>query len=312
MCIRDRYTLGKNFEDYFQTQLTGIIGGVSINNLKKFSIPIPSLHEQQKIADFLDEKISQIDIIIDKTKQSIVEFKKYKQSLITEIVTKGLNPDVKMKYSGIEWIGEIPEQWNVSRLRYLGTLQNGISKSGDAFGSGFPFLSYGDVYRGIELPKTVTGLIESSASDRLNYSVTYGDVLFTRTSETIEEVGFSSTCLETIPDVVFAGFVIRFRPITDELSPNFSKYYFRSQIHRSFFAKEMNLVTRASLSQQLLKKLPVLLPSTKEQQKIAGYLDEKCAHIDNLIADKEKLLSEFETYKKALIFEYVTGKKEVE
>ena len=158
----------------------------------------------------------------------------------------------------------------------------------------------------------VNGLIESSESERLNYSVKYGDVLFTRTSETIEEVGFASTCLETIPDVVFAGFVIRFRPLGDELYPCFSKYYFRSQIHRSFFSKEMNLVTRASLSQQLLKKLPVLLPSIEEQQQIADYLDEKCAHIDSLITNKEKMVQELEVYKKAMIYEYVTGKKEVE
>lgn len=286
----------------------------TLNNetLMNYKIPLPSAEETIKIATFLDSKTAQIDAIIDNTKQSIIEFKKYKQTLITEIVSKGLNPDIKMKSSGIEWIGNVPEHWNVSRLRYLGTLQNGISKSGDAFGSGFPFLSYGDVYRDIELPKTVNGLIESTESDRLNYSVTCGDILFTRTSETIEEVGFSSTCLETIPNVVFAGFLIRFRPTTDELFPRFSKYYFRSQIHRSFFAKEMNLVIRASLSQQLLKKLPVLLPSIEEQQQIADYLDEKCAHIDSLIADKEKLIREFEDYKKAIIYEYVTGKKEVE
>jgi type I restriction enzyme S subunit len=306
------YFLRKSVDDFEILSNGTTFSAITVDTLKNVKIVIPSLKEQQQIANFLNHKTHEINSIIGDTKQSIVELKKYKQAVITETVSRGLNPDVKMKDSGVEWIGEVPEHWNVSRLRYLGTLQNGISKSGDAFGSGFPFLSYGDVYRDIELPKTVSGLIESSESDRLNYSVTYGDVLFTRTSETIEEVGFSSTCLETIPDVVFAGFVIRFRPTTDELFPRFSKYYFRSQIHRSFFAKEMNLVIRASLSQQLLKKLPVLLPSIEEQQQIADYLDEKCAHIDSLIADKEKLIGEFETYRKALIFEYVTGKKEVE
>lgn len=298
---------GRKFEHYAKN----IRSTLTFDEFSVLPIVFPSFEEQNKITFFLNAKVNHIDTIVEKSTQSIEALKQYKQALITETVTKGLNPDVKMKDSGIEWIGEIPEHWDVSRLRYLGTLQNGISKSGDSFGSGFPFLSYGDVYRDIELPKTASGLIESSESDRLNYSVTYGDVLFTRTSETIEEVGFSSTCLETIPEVVFTGFVIRFRPMTDELFPRFSKYYFRSQIHRSFFTKEMNLVTRASLSQPLLKKLPVLLPSIEEQQQIADFLDDKTAHIDALIADKEKMVQELQEYKKSLIYEYVTGKKEV-
>lgn len=86
-------------------------------------------------------------------------------------------------------------------------------------------------------------------SDRINYSVEEGDVFFTRTSETVEEIGFSSTCFNTIPNAVFAGFLIRFRPFTNLLNKNFSKYYFRCELHRRFFVNEMNIVTRASLSQ---------------------------------------------------------------
>ena len=158
-----------------------------------------------------------------------------------------------------------------------------------------------------------SGLIKSSEDDRKIYSVQYGDIFFTRTSETIEEVGFASTCLKTIEDAAFAGFVIRFRPNNqEELLPEFSKYYFRSEARIEFFVKEMNLVTRASLSQELLKKLPVLLPPLEEQRKIAEYLDEKCSEIDKLIAKKEELLADLESYKKSLIYEYVTGKKKVE
>ena len=96
-----------------------------------------------------------------------------------------------------------------------------------------------------------------------------------------------------------------------DLIPEFSKYYFRSDTHRKFFVKEMNLVTRASLSQELLKKLPVLLPPIAEQKEIAAYLDGKCSEIDKLIAKKEELLTDLESYKKSLIYEYVTGKKEI-
>lgn len=279
--------------------------------LRAFKVVEPPFEEQQKIATFLDEKVSHIDNIIEDTKKSIENLKAYKQSLITETVTKGLDPNVEMKDSGIEYIGKIPKNWSLSKLGYLGNLQNGISKAGDFFGSGYPFVSYGDVYKNSQLPSNVSGLIESNSVERERYSVEYGDVFFTRTSETIEEVGFVSTCLKTIDNAVFAGFLIRFRPNDDQLEPSFSKYYFRSNLHRKYFVKEMNIVTRASLSQSLLKKLPVLLPSKEEQLEIAQFLFEKTTHITSIIEQKEQLITELESYKKSLIYECVTGKKEV-
>lgn len=282
-----------------------------MEDLKKYRFFIPLLEEQEKIANYLDKKVADIDLIIEKTKITIEDYKKYKQSIITEAVTKGLNPNVEMKDSGIEWIGQIPKHWEIKKLRFLGNCQNGISKSSEYFGKGFPFVSYSDVYRNYELPFPIN-LVESNEKDRELYSVKYGDVFFTRTSETIEEIGFSSTCLKSIENAVFAGFTIRFRPFNlIELYPNFSKYYFRSNIHRKYFVKEMNLVTRASLSQELLKKLPVILPPIEEQQQIAKYLDKKVFEIDNLISKKESLISEMEEYKKSLIYECVTGKKEI-
>lgn len=302
----------------FQESLKGYGNGIMEHRLRipmiklnSVMLPYPPSEEQQKIICFLDLKVAKIDNIIDKTTQSIEEYKNYKQSIITEAVTKGLNPNVGMKDSGIDYIGKIPKEWKVRRLRYLGTLQNGINKGSDYFGYGLPFVSYGDVYKNMELPLNGSGLINSNEIERENYSVRQGDVFFTRTSETIEEVGFASACLNTIEDAVFAGFVIRFRPISDELNANYSKYYFRSDMHRRFFVKEMNLVTRASLSQELLKKLPVLIPTKNEQQQISDYLDKKCAEIENLISRKQQLLKELGSYKKSLIYECVTGKREV-
>jgi len=284
---------------------------LSFENFRNIPIIVPSLKEQTRIVSFLDQRCIKIDETIEREKQVIEKLKSYKQSLITEAVTKGLNPDVPMKDSGIEWIGEIPEHWNLIRLRYIANCQNGISKSAEYFGTGFPFVSYGDVYRNIELPKSIEGLVESTESDRITYSVEEGDVFFTRTSETIEEIGLTSVCKETIPNATFAGFLIRVRPLLNNLDVNFSKYYFSSNMHRRFFVKEMNLVTRASLSQELLKKLPVLIPSIKEQIEIASYLDNKCSKIDNTIAQKEKLIQKLIEYKKSLIYECVTGKREV-
>ena len=149
------------------------------------------------------------------------------------------------------------------------------------------------------------------AEEQIIYSVKKGDIFFTRTSETIEEVGFSCVCTQTIPKATFAGFLIRVRPYDDTLDVGFSKYYFRSNFHRLYLVKQMNLVTRASLSQSLLKGLPVLVPSRDEQIEIASYLDKKCFAIDTLNEKKQMLIAELDSFKKSLIYEYVTGKKEV-
>lgn len=315
----------KYYDYYFKTQYWSMAFfahgfGVSYENrwtlsnetLKNYKIPVPKYEEQIHLREYLDIKIAYIDNIIEKTKESIEEYKKFKQAFITETVTKGLNPDVKMKNSGIEWIGDIPEHWAVNSLRYLGNLQNGVSKGGEFFGTGLPFVSYSDVYKNYELPKVVEGLFESTEKDRENYSVEAGDVLFTRTSETIEEIGYAAICMRTIENSVFGGFLIRFRPYRkNELDTLYSKFYFRSEIHRRFFVKEMNIVTRASLSQELLKKLPVILPPKNEQVSIGIYLEEKCNFLDRQLIQKENLISELESYKKSLIYEVVTGKKEI-
>ena len=161
------------------------------------------------------------------------------------------------------------------------------------------------------MPSTVSGLVDSTSEEQKRYSVKKGDIFFTRTSETIEEVGFSCVCEKDIPNATFAGFLIRVRPFSDKLYTPYAKYYFRSSHLRFYLVKEMNLVTRASLGQSLLKSMPVLLPPLEEQKEIADYLDTKCAEIDGLIAKKDQLVKELESYKKSLIYEVVTGKREV-
>lgn len=277
------------------------------------SLPMiqPPIDAQKRIADYLDEKCSKIDAIVTKQQEIIEKLKAYKLSVITETVTKGLNPNVEMRDSMNEVIGDIPSTWKICRLRNIGILQNGISKSGEFFGHGYPFVSYGDVYRNYVLPDHVDGLIDTTDDEREKYSVRTGDVFFTRTSETIEEVGFSSVCEKTIRDATFAGFLIRVRPINDILYTGYSKYYFRSNHHREYLVKEMNLVTRASLGQDLLKSMPVLIPPIDEQKEIAAFLDKKSEAVDNSIKMKQKIIDKLTAYKKSLIYEVVTGKKEV-
>lgn len=217
-----------------------------------------------------------------------------------------LRPASEMKDSGYEYIGNIPANWKICKVRHIGSPQNGISFGGDAYGEGYPFVSYGDVYRNFSLPKQVKGLIQSYDADRKRYSVQKGDIFFTRTSETKEEIGFSCVCEESIPDAVFAGFLIRIRPFNNKIDTGFAKYYFRSHHLRAYFVKEMNLIIRASLGQELLKGAPVLLPPKDEQQAIADYLDDRCSKIDEIIAEATASIEEYKELKQAVIFEAVT------
>ena len=302
------------FADEFYAWGNGIVDDLwstKWSSMKRIYIPAPSLEEQKRIADYLDEKCSKIDKIIVKQEKIVEKLKEYKLALITDSVIKGIRQERQYKYSGYDFIGEIPVEWDVCRLRNIGRPQNGISKGGEYFGRGFPFVSYGDVYRNYSLPDTVDGSLDTTEEEQANYSVESGDIFFTRTSETIEEVGFSCVCEKTIPHATFAGFVIRVRPFNDKLNTGFAKYYFRSNHQRKYLVKEMNLVTRASLGQDLLKSMPVLLPPKEEQDEITEYLDAKCEMIDMSIKKRELIMQKLNQYKKSLIYEVVTGKKEV-
>lgn len=312
--------LYKKFAYYYLFALTDALkaqihettmGFITMGIMNNSYIAFPCSSEQRRIADFLDAKCAEIDSLTANIQTQIDTLEQYKCSVITKAVTKGINSEIEMKDSEISYIGYIPKHWNITKLKYLGKFQNGISKGREYFGTGFPFVSYGDVYKNYDLPRNVDGLILSTKAEQNIYSVKYGDVFFTRTSETIEEIGFASTCLKSIDNSVFAGFLIRFRPTSNNLVPEFSKFYFRSTIHRKFFVKEMNLVTRASLGQNLLGGLAVLLPPVCEQKLIAQYLEKKCAEIDGIIENKKEQLEILGQYKKSIIYEYVTGKKEV-
>jgi len=161
------------------------------------------------------------------------------------------------------------------------------------------------------IPKKVDGLVEATKQDQINYSVLEGDVFFTRTSETIEEIGFASTCTQTIHNAVFAGFLIRFRPKKNMLFKNYSKYFFRATIHRAYFVKEVDLVTRASLGQGLLKGLPVTIPPLVEQEEISCFLDVELARRDSLISKARTEIEKIEEYQESLITNVVTGKLKV-
>lgn len=301
-----------DIHQYWTSIATGAtFPALNLEPLGSTVVPIPSYKEQQKIAAYLDHTTSLIDQLIEKNTALLELLDQQRKALINEAVTKGLDPKAKMKESGIGWLGEVPEHWSVLPLRTLGTLQNGVSASAEYFGEGSPFVSYGDVYRNVALPEHFQGRARSTQEDQDRYSLFAGDVLFTRTSETIDEIGIASTCLRDIPEAVFAGFLIRFRPDAGKLFPGFSKYYFRSKGVREFLASEVNLVTRASLSQELLKRLPVCLPPFEEQGRLAEQINERVSRIDSLEQMVRESIDKLAEYRQSIISEAVTGKMDL-
>jgi type I restriction enzyme S subunit len=283
------------------------IAHFTVEKFRELWLCLPPLPTQQRIADYLDVETQHIDELIAAKRSMLALLEKKRAALVSQAVTKGLDPNAKLKDSGLEWLGEIPEGWQIKPLRYWGWCQNGISQGADYFGSGYPFVNYGDVYRSEALPFEVEGLANSTDADRILYSVEKGDVFFTRTSETIGEIGMAATCLKTIENGIFSGFVIRVRPFAEELAVGFSKYYFRSQALRVFFMREMNIITRASMSQDLLKQLPVLVPPMKEQLAIAEHLDKWNAQYTALSADLTESITLLNSRRSALITAAVTG-----
>lgn len=297
--------------DYFAQLSYGMRYSFNREQFERIPLAKPALDEQKMVVRFLDRETGLIDGLIEKKTRFIALLKEKRAAVITHAVTKGIDPDAPMKDSGVDWLGRVPAHWEVTRLGYLGRSANGINIGGDAFGSGFPFISYGDVYKNRELPQFPEGLVQSTKTDRVVYSVKTGDILFTRTSETAEEIAFSSVCMQTIEGAVFAGFLIRFRPYPGVLDALFSKYAFQNRGLRDFYAKEMKLVTRASLSQGLLHRTPVPLPPLGEQERIAAHLEVQCEKIDGLIAKSETSIDLLREKRSALITAAVTGKIDV-
>lgn len=281
---------------------------IKLNNVL---LPVPPREEQDHIVRYLDWQVSKTNTLISMLKKQISLLVEQKQSIINHVVTKGLDHTVPMKDSGVSWIGKIPQDWDTTKIRRFCSLQNGISESGSFFEHGTPFVSYGDVYKHYTLPETVAGVAASSPEQQQNFSVLSGDIFFTRTSETIDEVGMSAVCAKSIDNAVFSGFLIRVRPYKNILSLAYLKYYLKFSGIQQYFAQTMNIVIRASLGQNLLKELSVLVPPEEQQKNIADYLDIKCVKIDTLIAHINKQIQTLVEYRTRLISDLVTGQIDV-
>lgn len=292
------------FAEEFYRWGTGIVADLWSTNferMKKIAIPLPMTEEQNKIASFLDQKITYIDSIIEKTEASIDAFKRYKQALIAETVTKGLNPDVPMKESIVEGIGMIPENWNFIKLKYL------LSERKDKSTTGLEEpLSMSQKY-GL-IPSKEMDIIPNAPSNYLgNKIVSVGDLVFNKLKAHLGVFAVSNHEGIVSPDYAVYQ-------TNNHVDAKFLEYLFKTPQLISEFIKKSRGVG-AGLTRLYTPEffnIKISLPPLKEQHQIVVFLDQKTAHIDSLIQNKEAMVVKLEEYKKSLIYEYVTGKKEVE
>lgn len=268
--------------------------------------------EQQAIADYLDETCSKIDEIIAEAKASIDEYKELKQSVIFEAVTKGLNKNVVMKDSGIEWIGRIPKHWSlVKSNRFITSTQNGISRRDLEKSTGNIVLKLRNITEIGEIDYSYTNRIELSNKEFKNYILQIGDLLFVRVNGSKALVGKCAIFNGNNEPVAYNDHIIRVQ-INKFCVGEYFKWYLLSQSGKTEIALHINTSAgQYTISGQGLKDIYVSLPPIHEQENIIMFLGNKCKQIDSLIAEKESLINDLEAYKKSLIYEVVTGKRRV-
>lgn len=295
------YWYYKGFEDYMYQRVNGTtIPHMNRKYIEEIQMIDWTAQEQQHISDYLDRKCSQIDAIIARQQEVIEKLKAYKLSVITEAVTKGLNPDVPMKDSGVEWIGEIPEDWEVMKFGRCATIKSNLVAPNDY--ADYPQISPDSIEKNsgrILEYKTV----KESGVISWNHLFFKGQIIYSKIRPMLNKVAiapFDGLCSADM------------YPIETNNNTQFLVYMMLSD----YFTSQVGLVTEnrvkmPKINQNELGAIMVTIPSQSEQETISKYLLEKCSSIDAVIDKKQSLIGKLIDYKKSLIYEVVTGKKEV-
>ena len=270
----------------------------------------PPYEEQRRIADFLDSECSRIDAVIEQTRASVEEYKKLKQAVITQAVTKGIRPNRPMKDSGSRWIGMIPIGWNAIISRFIfdqiGDVDYYMPESAD---TGIAYVMTGDLKKTLseidfETCKKISRADYEALSKKIKPSI--GDIIFARYA-TIGTVCY----VDSERDYIVSYSCVTIKPTKDKLHGKYLYYYLQASTFFEDVSQYINSNTQGNVGIEALYKVKIPIPPLEEQREISDYLDGKMAEIDGLIEKKKQLLSELAEYKKSLIYEYVTGKKEV-
>lgn len=298
------------FADEFYKNGHGIVDDLwttGWQDMKRIILPVPHYSEQQQIADYLDTKCSEIDATAEDIQKEIDLLEDYKKSVITEAVTKGLNPDAEMKDSGIEWIGEIPKGWKIIRLKYItNSIGDGLHGTPNYDDLGTIFFINGNNLgnRKISITEKTNRLTEEEYKK-------CGVVKLDKCTLLMSLNGTYGTLSMYDNEPIMLSKSVGYINVCNKETKEYLYYFLQSSLAQNQMTISLAGTTIANLSLATVRNLKICLPSICEQQQIADYLDIKCSEIDALIADKKRQLDILADYKKSLIYEYVTGKKEV-
>ena len=297
-----KYYVSNNLKrEVEQSSVGSVIQFIKLGDLQNFNIAFPEYKEQEKITEYLEMKCQKIDHIIEKTKSSIVEYKKFKQSIITQAVTKGIIPERLMKECDINWIGKIPQDWKVQRGKNLFIEINERSTTGEE-----ELLTVSHI-TGVT-PRKNKNVNMFMSESLVDYKICHeGDIAANTMWMWQGAIGVSKYYGVISPSYN------TYRQKSDTYDADYLEYLLRiPQLVATYAAHSTGITaSRLRLYPQGFFSILFPVPPRKEQQEIAVYLNKKIPQIDQLIIKKEKFVDELKSYKRSLIYEYVTGKKEV-
>lgn len=291
-----------HYESEFDLNITGLIGGVSRSKLNNFVLSYPPAIVQQQIADYLDKKCAAVDRLIENQQAQIEKLKEYKQSVITETVTRGLDPSAPMKDSGVEWLGKIPNKWKMCRIKDLFELRNERNYEDLSKINLISLYTEHGVMQHSDIEETTGNKAVKAEGYKLVYK---GDIVVNIILCWMGAIGKSNYNGVTSP--AYDVYKPKQASNSDYYHYLFRTNDFNGECYR--YGRGIMMMRWRTYSSEF-RAINVPFPPLEEQKQIADYLDKKCAEIDKLIAIKQQKIATLTEYKKSLIYEYVTGKKQ--
>lgn len=287
---------------------------VGMREMEKAYITVPSLAEQEAIAAYLDARCADIDKVVATQQKRIALLQELKQSEITQAVTCGLNPDARMKDSGVEWIGMVPEHWEVIPFKSKFKTDKGLSiTKADLVDEGVPVISYGQIHsKQNDYVHTLDHLLRFIPEEMVpadsKAKLEIGDIVFADTSEDVEGSG---NAFYIDREGIYAGYHTVIAKSIERVDNKYFAYLFATPVWRSQVRSQVYGVKVFSITQQILKSTSLIAPPVEERKQIVEVLEEKCARIDKQIEKIQNQIELLREYKQALITEVVTGKRKV-
>ena len=285
--------------------------GINVENGKNLYMPCPNLIEQKRIVNYLDRKIGEVNKIIEKAKITIEDYKKYREAIITKSVTKGLKNNVDMKSTNIEWVDKIPFAWHETRLKNKIYVRARLGwkglKAEEYVNKGYPLLSAFNIINSKLNFEDVNYINKFRYDESPEIKLSLGDILLVKDGAGIGKCAI----VEKLPTASTVNGSIALLTCDKSLNSKYLYYYFLSKIFQKYIDRLKDGMGVPHLFQRDIKMIYLAIPPIEEQNKIVKFLNIKCNEIDSLIKNKERIIIELEAYKKSLIYECVTGKKEV-